>query len=122
VGVLIPMRDPRIDNLARILVRYSVKLKEGDTCAIRGQTAGEPLIAAVYEEALRAGANPTVALSFNGQSASYFRNASDSQLDWVSPMRRNATRTSSSARIRTRVSSPRCRRSARPGGGPQPGS
>jgi len=74
------MRDPRVDNLARILVNYSIKLKEGDTCAIRGPSAGEPLIAAVYEEALRAGANPNVALSFQGQSAAYFRNASDAQL------------------------------------------
>jgi aminopeptidase len=82
------MRDPRVENLARILVRYSIKLKEADTVAIRGPTAGEPLIAAVYEEALRAGANPTVALSFNGQSAAYFRNASDAQLDWVSPVAR----------------------------------
>jgi aminopeptidase len=82
------MRDPRVDNLARILVNYSIKLKEGDTCAIRGPSAGEPLIAAVYEEALRAGANPNVALSFEGQSAAYFRNASDAQLEWVSPIAR----------------------------------
>src|SRR4051795_5276602 len=82
------MRDPRVDSLARILVRYSIKLKDGETCAIRGPSAGEPLIAAVYEEALRAGANPTIALSFSGQSSSYFRNASDAQLDWVSPVAR----------------------------------
>jgi aminopeptidase len=82
------MRDPRVENLARVLVRYSVKLSEGDTCAIRGPTAGEPLIAAIYEEALRAGANPVVALSFDGQSAAYFRSASDDQLDWVSPVAR----------------------------------
>jgi aminopeptidase len=82
------MRDSRVENLARILVRYSVKLKEGDTCAIRGATAGEPLIAAVYEEALRAGANPTIAMTFDGQSSAYFRNASDAQLEWVSPVAR----------------------------------
>ena len=82
------MRDPRVERLARILVRYSIKLTEGETCAIRGPSAGEPLIAAVYEEALRAGANPTVALSFTGQSSAYFRNASDAQLEWVSPVAR----------------------------------
>ena len=82
------MRDPRVENLARILVNYSVKLKEGDTCAIRGPSAGEPLIAAVYEEALRAGANATVSLSFNGQGAAYFRHASCAQLEWVSPVAR----------------------------------
>ena len=49
------MRDPRVDSLARILVRYSVELKEGDTCLIEGGSAGEPLIGAVYEEVLAAG-------------------------------------------------------------------
>jgi len=82
------MRDRRVENLARVLVNYSVKLKEGDTCAIRGPSAGEPLIAAVYEEALRAGANATVALSMEGQAATYFRHASDAQLEWVSPIAR----------------------------------
>src|SRR5438045_8631245 len=82
------MRDPRVENLARILVHYSVELKEGDSCPIRGSTAGEPLVAAVYEEALRAGANPIIAMSFNGQSSAYFRNASNAQLDWISPTAR----------------------------------
>ena len=52
------MRDPRVDNLARILVGYSTEVKEGDTCVIEGPTAGEPLIAAVYEEVLAAGGQP----------------------------------------------------------------
>ena len=43
------MRDARVDSLARILVRYSTEVKEGETCLIEGPTAGEPLIAAVYE-------------------------------------------------------------------------
>ena len=52
------MRDPRVDNLARILVRYSTEVKEGETCVIEGPTAAEPLIAAVYEEVLRRGRPP----------------------------------------------------------------
>jgi leucyl aminopeptidase (aminopeptidase T) len=40
--------DPRVESLARILVRYSVGLNEGDTCLIEGPSAGEPLITTVY--------------------------------------------------------------------------
>ena len=80
------MRDPRVDALARILVRYSTRVGEGETCVIDGTLAAEPLVAAVYEEVLRAGGHPVLAMSYEGQSASYFRLASDAQLDWVSPM------------------------------------
>jgi aminopeptidase len=80
------MRDSRVQNLAKILVRYSVAVQEGQSCIIQGTTAGEPLIAAVYEEVLRAGGQPVVSMGFEGQSAAYFELASDAQLDWVSPV------------------------------------
>jgi aminopeptidase len=80
------LRDPRVSNLAKILVRYSTKVSEGETCVIEGPTAAEPLIAAVYEEVLAAGGHPIVAMAFEGQPAAYFRNASDAQLEWVSPL------------------------------------
>jgi aminopeptidase len=80
------MRDPRVANLAKILVGYSTRVGEGETCVIEGSSAGEPLISAVYEEVLRAGGNPVVSMSFAGQSATYFREASDAQLEWISPL------------------------------------
>ena len=80
------MRDPRVDHLARILVRYATEVKEGETCLIEGPMAGEPLIAAVYEEVLRAGGHPVVAISVDGQTATFFKHASDAQLEWVSPL------------------------------------
>jgi aminopeptidase len=82
------VRDPRVTNLARILVGYSLEVKEGETCLIEGGAAGEPLIAAVYEEVLAAGGHPVVAMSFDGQPATYLRRASDSQLEWISPLAR----------------------------------
>jgi aminopeptidase len=82
------VRDPRVSNLARILVGYSVEVAEGETCLIEGSAAGEPLIAAVYEEVLRAGAHPVVAMSFEGQAATYLRHASGAQLEWLSPLSR----------------------------------
>jgi aminopeptidase len=80
------VRDPRLDSLARILVHYSTEVKEGETCLIEGPSAAEPLIGAVYEEILRAGGHPVVAMSFEGQPASYYRHASDAQLEWISPL------------------------------------
>ena len=80
------MRDPRVDNLAKILVGYSIKVGDGDTCVIEGPAAAEPLIAAVYENVLAAGGNPVVAMSFEGQSEAFLSNASDAQLEWISPL------------------------------------
>jgi aminopeptidase len=73
------MRDPRVANLARILVRYSTEV-------IEGPTAGEPLIAAVYEEVLRAGGHPILAVSLQGQLPVFFEHSSDAQLEWISPL------------------------------------
>jgi len=82
------MRDPRVANLAKILVGYSTKVSEGDTVLIEGPTAAEPLVAAVYEEVLAAGGHPVVGLSFEGQTATYLADASDAQLEWISPVSR----------------------------------
>jgi aminopeptidase len=80
------VRDPRVTSLASILVRYSTRVGEGETCVIEGSSAAEPLIAAVYEEVLLAGGNPIVAMAFEGQPAAYYQLASDAQLEWVSPL------------------------------------
>jgi aminopeptidase len=79
------VRDPRVANLARILVHHSTRVQEGDVCTIEGEVAAEPLLQAVYEEVLRAGGNPLVQMAMEGQSAAYFEHASDDQLEWVSP-------------------------------------
>jgi aminopeptidase len=80
------VRDPRVDALARILVAHSTGVKAGDVCTIEGESASEPLLQAIYEEVLKAGGNPILNMSTQGQSASYFRHASDEQLEWVSPV------------------------------------
>ncbi len=80
------MRDPRAEGLAKILVGYSTEVKEGDVVAIDGENAAAPLLLAVYEEVLRAGANPILNVSLEGQSVAYFKYASDAQLGWISPL------------------------------------
>src|SRR3954453_12390643 len=77
--------DPRVQNLAKILVGYSTGVKEGDVVAIDGETAAAPLLLAVYEEVLQAGGHPMMNVALEGQVASYFKHASDEQLQWISP-------------------------------------
>lgn len=79
------MRDPRVDGLAKILVGYSTKVKEGEVVAIDGETAAAPLLLAVYEEVLKVGAHAILNVALEGQIAAYFKHASDDQLQWISP-------------------------------------
>lgn len=79
------MSDPRVTNLAKILVGYSTEVKEGEVVAIDGETAAAPLLLAVYEEVLRAGAHAVMNVALDGQIAAYFKHAADPQLEWISP-------------------------------------
>jgi aminopeptidase len=79
------MRDPRAEALAKILVGYSTKVKEGEVVSIDGETAAAPLLLAVYEEVLQAGAHAVMNVALEGQIAAYFKHASDTQLEWISP-------------------------------------
>jgi aminopeptidase len=82
------MADPRIEKLARVLVHYSLKLTRGQTVRIGGPALAAPHIAAVYREALRAGAHPTVRASIDGLEEIYYKTASDDQLRFVSDLDR----------------------------------
>ena len=79
------MKDQRADALARILVEYSCDVKEGEICLVQGETAGEPLLLSVYEQVLRRGAFPVVELTMEGQAPTFFKYATDAQLDFVPP-------------------------------------
>ena len=82
------MRDQRADALARVLVRHSTQVREGDVCVIQSSTTAEPLVQAVYEEVLRAGGLPVLQLATEGAAAAFLELASDEQLDWIPPTAR----------------------------------
>ncbi len=82
------MRDPRVDGLARVLIGYSVELREGQVCVIEGGAAAEPLIVAIQEEVLKAGGHPVIHMTPRGADATFFAHASDAQLEWIEPHRR----------------------------------
>ncbi|HEX7078280.1 MAG TPA: aminopeptidase [Candidatus Eisenbacteria bacterium] len=79
------MNDPRVDQLADLLVNYSVAVRPGDKVAVQGSTAAEPLLKAVYAAVLRAGGNPTVTAVLPGMDELLYRYASDEQLQHVPP-------------------------------------
>jgi len=50
--------DPRVREHARIVVEHSIGLEEGDNLVVDAHPVSEDLVAAVFEEAGRIGANP----------------------------------------------------------------
>src|SRR5437773_2604390 len=80
------MRDPRIDNLANVLVTYSVAVKRGDTVRIAGAVAAMPLIRAVYREVLLAGGYPVLRISDDECEDIFYEHADAKQLRYLSPL------------------------------------
>jgi aminopeptidase len=79
------VKDPRIEALAQILVRYSTKVQPGELTVIQSTTTAEPLVQAIYEEVLRAGGQPVFNLSPEGAQAAFYELANDDQLGFVAP-------------------------------------
>ena len=52
------MSDPRIANLARLLVNYCVETKPGQRVVIQGNAVALPLMRETYRAVLHAGAHP----------------------------------------------------------------
>src|SRR3954453_7289315 len=92
------MKDPRVEALAQILVRYSTKVEPGDVTVIQSSTIAEPLVQAVYEEGLRAGGPPVFQIAPTGAQPAFYELAGDDQLDFVAPPQR-WTYTDSDVRI-----------------------
>jgi len=79
------MYDSRLDELARVLVRYSTRVKRGDIVRIRMPTVAEPLALAVYKEVILARGLPVVRLVPEECQELLVRHGSPPQLAYVSP-------------------------------------
>lgn len=80
------MIDPRIENLAKILVNYSVKVKPGEWVLVRGHVLAMPLVEEVVRHVIRAGGNPTILLESEALTETILTEASENQLAWVAPV------------------------------------
>lgn len=82
------MTDPRISNLAKTLVDYSVKVKPGDWLIIFTNPLAEPLTREVYRHAIRAGAHTSILMSYESTAQIFYEEADEEQLKWISPFER----------------------------------
>ena len=80
------MTDPRLKNLAEILVNYSVAVKPGDWVMVNGNVIAMPLVNEVVRAVLRAGGNPSLFLESDDLNEITLSESSNDQLQWVPPI------------------------------------
>ncbi|MFC2053724.1 aminopeptidase [Chloroflexota bacterium] len=82
------MPDPRVTKLAQVLVKYSIDLQPGEEIYLNVGPQAEELGLAAYKEAVLAGAHILVQCSLAGAEEIFYKDAVDTQLDYVSPVTR----------------------------------
>ncbi|MCC7447080.1 MAG: aminopeptidase [Anaerolineae bacterium] len=82
------MRDPRLQRLAEVIVRYSLDIQPGDKFRIRCPVLAAPLVKEVFREAIRAGAHVFTRLALDELNEIALREASDAQLTYVPELTR----------------------------------
>lgn len=85
------MSDPRIKQLANILVNYSTEVKPGDWVVVLAHVITMPLIKEVVSEAYRAGGNVDIVLTDTDLQEIAYRESAEAQLKWVSPIQKMIT-------------------------------
>ena len=74
-----PMRDPRLEKLADVLVNYSVGVRPGNLVRISGPPIAQPLVVELYRRVVEAGGHPIVRMSPEELSEIFVKHASDEQ-------------------------------------------
>src|SRR2546421_10577323 len=69
------MRDPRIDDYARLLVERSVGVRLGGQVCIRATPLARPLVEAIVEQVAQIGAYPILQVSFEQIGGAFAREA-----------------------------------------------
>lgn len=80
------MRDPRLDKLADVIVRYSTGVKKGQLVRLTGEPVSIPLIEAIYEACIKAGAHVQVKCVPDSLAGLFYEHADEEQLKYVSPL------------------------------------
>jgi len=80
------VRDPRLDKLADVIVRYSTGVKPGQLVRLSGDPVGMPLLEALYEAVIKAGAHVHFQCGPESLQEILFKHGSDEQLKYVSPI------------------------------------
>jgi len=87
------MRDSRLDKLAKVIVEYSARVEPGQLVRLSGDPVALPLLEALYEAVLKAGAHPQLKCAPASLQDIFFQYADDSQLQYVSPLAQHEVET-----------------------------
>ncbi len=87
------MPDPRVEKLAQVLVQYSVAAKPGQRVLLQGTPLAEPLLLAIYEELIHAGAHPMTMVSLPGMAELLYKLGSEAQVRHIPEPIRQALET-----------------------------
>lgn len=79
------MHDPRLDNLADVIVNYSVAVQPGEDVCLQSPAIGAPLISALLRAVLKAGGHPFIVMKPDDAQEILLRTASDEQLLRTNP-------------------------------------
>jgi aminopeptidase len=82
------VRDPRIDEYARLLVERSVDVQPGWQVSVRATPLARPLVDAIVEQVARRGAYPILQLSFEQIGGPFAREAPLELLRQAAPLQR----------------------------------
>lgn len=82
------MTDPRIDKWAEVLTGYCVDVRPGQTVAIGGGVAAEPLLRAIYAKVIERGGYPVLVPEFSGLGATLIGHGNAAQLGFLTPFER----------------------------------
>ncbi|MBW2146766.1 MAG: aminopeptidase [Deltaproteobacteria bacterium] len=81
------MKDPRVEELARILIHYSLEVEPHDVVLIRTSELGKPLALAAYERILEAGAHPLLGVYFEEAERLHLERGTEQQIDYLPAIR-----------------------------------
>ncbi len=80
------MPDPRASKLAKLLVEYSVSIKDGDEVLIRAGIEALPLLRELVKEVVSRGAYPHIMLNDGVLQEAFYRYAKENVLKHLSPI------------------------------------
>lgn len=75
------MLDIRTQKLAKLVVNYSVFVKENENVVISGSAEAQDFIIALYKEVLLKGAHPILKVTFPGLSPFFYKYAKEHQIE-----------------------------------------
>ena len=79
-----------LSKYAKLVVDYCLDIQFNDRLLIQSTFLGEPLVREIYRQSLSKGAHVVMELTFSEQEKIFMGQASDHQLNWISPVREMA--------------------------------